>query len=129
MSFEEFSNFSSETESIVLTPESSEFGTCRDTRDISLGYGYSLKSETEIESISYDAFMADSQRKRRRIENVISEDKGIKNRSSQKKSTPKKVKRRVRELYEIIGREGLSPIKYRDLTNQFRCDLSLLEIL
>jgi len=60
MSFKEYSNFSSETESIVFTPESSEFSTYRNARDISLGYSYSLKSKIEIESMSYNTFIADS---------------------------------------------------------------------
>jgi hypothetical protein len=76
--------------------------------------------------------MADSQRKHRRIDGITSfEDKGVENRPGPKnsKSAPKKVKCGVRKLYEIVGRKGLGPIKYRDLADRFRYDLSLLEIL
>lgn len=60
MSFKEYSNFSLETKSIVFTLESSKFSTCYNTRDILLGYSYSLKSKIEIESISYNTFIANS---------------------------------------------------------------------
>jgi hypothetical protein len=117
----------------LFTPAESEYGTYRDANNISLGFGYTLeKSETQIETLSYDTFIVDAQRKRCRIDGITSsEDEGVENRLGPKslKSALKKVKYGVYKLYEIVGREGLSPIKYRDLTDRFRCDLSLLEIL
>jgi hypothetical protein len=78
------------------------------------------KSESQIKTLSYNAFMADLQRKRRRMDGITSsEDKGVKNRPGPKnsKSASKKVKCEVRELCKIISREGLGPIKYRDLAD------------
>lgn len=131
LSFEEFAGFSSGTGSPTFTPEGSEFGTRRDVRNVSLGFGYSLpRSEAEMDTVSYDAFMADTQRKRRRVDDLLSEgDEGVESRTVPKKSASKKVKRGLRELCEIVGREGLGLIKYRDLADRFRCDMSLLEIL
>ena len=108
MSFDEFSASSlSRTSLGVFTLAKSKHRTYQDTNNISLSFGYTLeKSETQIETLSYNTFIANLQRKHYYIEGITSsKDKGVENYPSPKssKSTPKKVKHRVRELYEIIG--------------------------
>ncbi|KAI0995489.1 hypothetical protein K3495_g12690, partial [Podosphaera aphanis] len=89
------------------------------------------------ESVSIEAFMAGPARKRQRgedgkieINDILNSESSSKPRKSKKKpaSKPEKnVSRALKTLREIVGREGLGPLNYRELAEKIEVPLNILE--
>jgi hypothetical protein len=133
VSFEEFSR-SSASRSIIYT-----LGSDNNNGYFARGYNITVRIVFILE-ITYNIFLNNA-RKRRRTNGLGSpiKDAIIFNHASTLaiatpaalvlKKALKGVKKALRTLCKIAGREGLGPINYKELAIKLSCTLNLLEII
>lgn len=90
----------------------------------SLKYHASQEGESPLVNV----FMADRRAKKRARPSTESSDEVIEVQPRTKNTAQKKGEKKLRQLREIVGREGKGPMDYTELASKFEVTINLLEL-
>lgn len=122
ISFEEF------IASPPVKSQSIELGFTPTNVQASMKGGRRVSSDDSQQVISLEAFVASPSRKRARVNDMLnSNDKRPKPKKTAKARRARST-RAVRALREIISREGIGPINYRQLAEKIQVPINLLDL-